>query len=593
MFCPKNLFAAALIFASSLSLTSAEVVCHDETFVPDAILRITEAPLAQSCLPSKPTVLVNGTSPGPALRLKEGTRYWIRVYNDMSDKNLTMHWHGLSMATSPFSDGTPLASQWPIPPSKFFDYEILPPTGMAGTYFYHSHVGFQAVSATGPLIVTETEPPYKYDAEKIVFLQDVFTKNDSTIEKGLVSSPLQWSGETSMILVNGKGAGSANGTSCNASLAGINVEPGKTYRLRFIGGTALSLVSLAIEGHNMTVIEADGSYTEPHNTSFLQIGSGQRYSVLLHTNPTPEKKVYYMQLETRERPTLTRSFAVLNYGTPSTPTDFLPPNPATIPLTLPNITRGFLDYELSPHHANTHMATMPTADQVTRTIVLTVHQKVDGRTTWVQNSYPWTEDVPKEPYLVSLYKNNATNFPSMERALANNGIDPETRTFPAQIGEVLEIVIQNTGADKGGLDGHPFHAHGAHYWDLGAGNGTYNATQNNEYWASNSTGQPIKRDTTMLYRYASTTQNGTAMGWRAWRIEVTQPGVWMVHCHILQHMIMGMQTVWVMGNASEVMMVDEPEVEGYLTYGGDVLGDENSWPSVVEVMSGDDWTKGQ
>lgn len=41
----------------------------------------------------------------------------------------------------------------PFPPGYFFDYELYVPFGMAGTFFYHSHVGFQATSATGPLIV--------------------------------------------------------------------------------------------------------------------------------------------------------------------------------------------------------------------------------------------------------------------------------------------------------------------------------------------------------------------------------------------------------------------------------------------------------
>jgi len=58
------------------------------------------------------------------------------------------------MATAPFSDGTPQAAQWPVPPGHFFDYELHVPIGMAGTYFYHSHVGWQATSATGPLIVS-------------------------------------------------------------------------------------------------------------------------------------------------------------------------------------------------------------------------------------------------------------------------------------------------------------------------------------------------------------------------------------------------------------------------------------------------------
>jgi L-ascorbate oxidase len=163
------------------------------------------------------------------------------------------------MAVSPFSDGTPIASQWPIPPAHFFDYEIHVPVGMAGTYFYHSHVGFQAVSAAGPLIVDDLHVPYRYDDEKIIMIQDAFTKDFQTIEKGLVNTPLVWSGEAAAILVNGKGGGSANGTACNASLSVIDVEPGKTYRLRFIGATALTFASLAIEGHgSLEVIEADG-----------------------------------------------------------------------------------------------------------------------------------------------------------------------------------------------------------------------------------------------------------------------------------------------------------------------------------------------
>jgi L-ascorbate oxidase len=166
------------------------------------------------------------------------------------------------MAVSPFSDGTPSVSQWPIPPAHFFDYEIHIPVGMAGTYFYHSHVGFQAVSASGPLIVDDIHVPYYYDDEKIIFIQDTFTNDFETIEEGLVHNPLVWSGEAAAILVNGKGGGSANGTACNASLSVIDVEPGKTYRLRFIGGTALTFSSLAIEGHgSLEVIEADGYFS--------------------------------------------------------------------------------------------------------------------------------------------------------------------------------------------------------------------------------------------------------------------------------------------------------------------------------------------
>ncbi|KAH8790942.1 putative laccase [Hyaloscypha sp. PMI_1271] len=579
---PAFLFSALGL----LSIATADTQCHDESFVPDAVLRVTQQNITQSCLASKSNVLINGTSPGPELRLLEGQTYWIRVYNDMTANNLTMHWHGLSMAVSPFSDGTPIASQWPIPPAHFFDYEIHVPVGMAGTYFYHSHVGFQAVSAAGPLIVDDLHVPYHYDDEKIIMIQDAFAKDFQTIEKGLVNTPLVWSGEAAAILVNGKGGGSANGTACNASLSVIDVEPGKTYRLRFIGATALTFASLAIEGHgSLEVIEADGSYTQKADTSFLQVAAGQRYSVLLHTLPKPTQTTYYIQLESRDRPTVTRSFAILNYGhkhKKSTPF-YPPPKPV---VSLPNSTVGFLDYKLYPLHPSDDF---PSAKEVTRTVTITIHQAVRGMTIWLQNHYPWVDTFPTEPYLVSLYKNDGAEFPSMERAAQNGGLDPISRAFPAEIGEVVDIVLLNTGADSGGLDAHPWHAHGRHYWDLGGGNGTYDAVANEAKWAGK---EPATRDTTMLYRYGLTTVNGTVQGWRAWRLRVTEPGVWMIHCHILQHMIMGMQTVWVMGNATEVLgKVPRPDVEGYLTYGGDVYGNESHWPTAVHYF--DAWAENQ
>jgi len=47
----------------------------------------------------------------------------------------------------------------------------------------------------------------------------------------------------------------------------------------------------------------------------------------------------------------------------------------------------------------------------------------------------------------------------------------------------------------------------------------------------------------MLYRNVIYASNNTLAGWRAWRLRITEPGVWMVHCHILLHMVFGMQTV--------------------------------------------------
>lgn len=110
-------------------------------------------------------------------------------------------------------------------------------------------------------VVEADHPPYHYDGERIIFLQDVFIENDTYLAEGLEATPIRYSGDQTMVLVNGKGAGTSDdgNFTCNDTLSVINVECGKTYRLRFVGGTAISFNSFAIEGHDsLEVIEADG-----------------------------------------------------------------------------------------------------------------------------------------------------------------------------------------------------------------------------------------------------------------------------------------------------------------------------------------------
>jgi len=364
----------------------------------------------------------------------------------------------------------------------------------------------------------------------------------------------------------------ASNEASSCPLATIAVQPGKTYRFRFVGATALSFVSLAFEGHNLSVIEADGGYTKPIETSFMQVGPGQRYSALLKSKTCDElqcQRQYWIQTETRERPTLYRGYGLLAYSD-----ECGVQIPAAPPLTLPNTSLGWLDYELEPLVPND----FPTLEEVTRRVTITVQQIINGSITWAENGLPWTTAFPRKPYLVDLYEHDESGLPNYAVAVANGGMDNRTRAFPAKLGEVLEIVIQNSGATNGGLDVHPFHAHGGHVYDIGAGNGTYDAGANEQRLRGTS---PVKRDTTMLYRYEMTTTPGAHGGWRAWRLRVTEPGVWMIHCHTLQHMIMGMQTVWVIGDTADILKLPKPQVEGYLTYGGGAYGNATHNPKMV------------
>ena len=438
--------------------------------------------------------------------------------------------------------------------------------------------------------------PYQYDEEKVIILSDCFNTTDDFIIQGLTSNPFRWSGEVQNVLVNGQGRpiGSAAPDS-TCALEAIDVEPGKTYRLRFIGATGLTLAKVGFEGHSsLTLIEADGAYTKPYETSFIQIGSGQRYSVLLKTKSVAElakdknsdKGSYFMELQTLERPTVTSAYAVLRYNSHASPVAHPPSSP---PLVLNKTTLGWLDHELQPLKANS----FPSASRVTRSVTFFIHQNTmqdaTPQITWtVDDNTPWTETFPKTPYLVALYQNETASLPSYEKAVKNGGFDPDVRAFPAKLGEVLDITLQVLGQQPAGMgDVHPFHFHGAHFWDLGSGNGTYDEAArraNEEKWKGK---QPVKRDTTMVYRPYPTAKDGVGAGWRAWRVEVTEPGVWMLHCHTLQHMIMGMQSVWVFGDAADVEKLPKPMVDGYLQYGGGAYGNTTYDPNVTHFYDDD------
>ncbi|KAI9038587.1 L-ascorbate oxidase [Aspergillus affinis] len=240
-----------------------------------------------------------------------------------------------------------------------------------------------------------------------------------------------------------------------------------------------------------------------------------------------------------------------------------------------------MEYTLEPLHDNN----FPTADQVTRQVFLTNTQLLDlgaSGAFWTVNNHTWTgmnehqdgkpynNTTPSDnaPYLIQIYNEGSKAIPDYENAVQNHaGWDPEFNVYPARLGEVIDIILLN---QPNGQDG--------------GGRGTYNATEN-EMKLQNY--RPIQRDTSFLYKYtydddATAADAYTDQGWRVWRLRVANPGVWMIHCPTLQHMVIGMQAVFVMGNSSQITRVVLPDlVEGSLTYGGDAYGNSTYDPLVT------------
>lgn len=431
-------------------------------------------------------------------------------------------------------------------------------------------------------------------------MQDYYNKTDRTIETGLLANPFVWSGETNAILINGQSGTAQSSIATESSCLPhiIRVKPDQTYRLRFVGLQAISLVTLGFENHdNLTVIEADGHFTKEATTDHLQLAPGQRFSLLFRTKSVLElrnlnKTNFWIQYENRDRPAKVSGYAILSYDVDfhEEKDEYYIELPQRQPLALPHSVTDWLEYSLTPLDEQPNG--FPSASSVSRTIVITVQQKVNGTTQWSQNNNIWKERSVVTPYLTDIYLRGQAAIPDYNAALGNYGWDPETLAYPAHMGEIIDIVWENNNGPSGGWDYHPFHAHGRHYWDLGSGNGTYNATANNaklDALHEEKSYTPALRDTTVQYRYAEKGVRNTTAGWRAWRLNVSEPGVWMMHCHVFAHRIMGMQTAWIFGDALDIISkAPLPYVAGYLEYGGSAYGNDTYDPLVNHYFDGED-----
>lgn len=403
---------------------------------------------------------------------------------------------------------------------------------------------------------------------------------------GLTATPFVWSGEVDSVLINGVGV--PNNTVAghgDCQLPVIEVQPDTTYRFRFIGAGAISMVQIAFEGHtDLQIIAADSQYTKPHKIDYIQVAPGQRFDAIIHTKSAAElaranKTDFYIQFQTQDRPKIYTGYGVLRYPGSGTK---ITTQPAVKPLNTRHPPYDYLEYTLEPLKPND----FPQAHEVTRRVIIDNVQVMNKTIVWDQDGLSWTENLPQNspPYLVNIYKNGPSAMPNYTAALANNDWDPKTLAWPAKIGEVLEVIIQNTGSrvkNNGGVDSHPWHLHGHHGHDCGRGPGVYDPVENEKKLKGYN---PVLRDTTNLYRYNAQGVAGEVNSWRCWRIRVKNPGCWMFHCHILQHMVMGMQTSWVFGDYNQITAIPFSGAQGYLEYNGNAYGSSDKSPVVYEYF---------
>lgn len=123
----------------------------------------------------------NGSVPGPTLKVAQGGELTIRVTNE-TELETTVHWHGIRLA-NPY-DGVPHGIQAPIPIGGSFDYRLRFPD--AGIYWYHPHVRedyAQELGLYGNIIVLPNDPGYWGPANR----EETLVLDDILVEDGQIA----------------------------------------------------------------------------------------------------------------------------------------------------------------------------------------------------------------------------------------------------------------------------------------------------------------------------------------------------------------------------------------------------------------------
>lgn len=323
LICNRRRFVQGLAAGGVLAGLLPKQLWATQLAKPASVLSGTEFNLEIGELPvnftgkARTAITVNGSLPAPLLRWRQGDTVNLHVANRLPvnspfGHSTSIHWHGIILPAN--MDGVPGMSFNGIAQGESYHYQFH--LNQAGTYWYHSHSGFQEQAGLyGPIIIDSIEPePFRYDRDYVVLLSDWTDLDPNSLYSRLKKMPSydnyskrtvsdffkdtkkngfdatlsdrkMW-GEMRMTPTDLSDVNAntytylMNGTTSLGNWTGL-FRSGEKIRLRFINGSAMTYFDVRIPGLKMTVVAADGMNIHPISVDEFRIAVAETFDVIV------------------------------------------------------------------------------------------------------------------------------------------------------------------------------------------------------------------------------------------------------------------------------------------------------------------------
>lgn len=274
---------------------------HPQARVVEYKLTIAEQTLSPAGTPAQ-VLTINGGTPGPILRFREGDVARITVTNGLADDSTSIHWHGLLVPN--IEDGVPGVTTPIIAPGKSRTFEFL--IRQHGTYWYHSHTGHQLQRGVlGSIVIEPKIPTIRADHDQVVVLGDWTNEHPSEVQRTLLRGSDWYSFRkgTAQSLLGAYQAGKLgeyldrekalvppmdlSDVAYDAFLMNgqrrlkLLGKPGEVVRVRLINGSAGTYFYLGAATGPLKIVSADGQDVVPFEQQLLLLGPAETYDLLI------------------------------------------------------------------------------------------------------------------------------------------------------------------------------------------------------------------------------------------------------------------------------------------------------------------------